>query len=300
MSEEQRAAVLRELSAGRSWQGEVAHTRRDGTPILVEATAMPLYDESGRLSGFVTVNRDITERKKAEDEIRASREQLRALSRRLVTMQEAERSYVADQLFNQAGQVLAALQMQLARLGREGGRESPAEQLPRMQAMLQVAIGELHDLARELRPVGLDRSTLAHVLAAYLNEFGKAHGLAVELQAGGGASADAMETLRVPADVGTAVFRCAQEALTNVARHARASKVVLSLTAHGDNLVVTLADNGVGLGARVDAGERGPGLGLAGMRERLEAVGGDLTILSGKSGTTLTIQAPLTGAVRDR
>jgi signal transduction histidine kinase len=64
--------------------------------------------------------------------------------------------------------------------------------------------------------------------------------------------------------------------------------------------VVTLADNGVGLGAHVGAGEWGPGLGLAGMRERLEAVGGELTILSGKSGTTLTLQAPLTGAVRNR
>ncbi len=296
---DQRDAAMRHIAEIGRWQGQAMHTRRDGTPIIIEATAMRLCDETGRVNGYVTVNRDITERKRMEDELKARREELEGLSRRLVTMQESERSYVADQLYNQAGQVLAALQMQLSRLGREDGREGPAEQLPRMQAMLQEAIGELHDLAKELRPAGLDRSSLARVLGTYVTEFGKSHGLAVQFRPG------TAEALRVPADVGTAIFRSVQEGLTNVARHARASEVVLSLAVEGDDLVVTLTDNGVGFGAGVAFGEDGrelraamgqPGwLGLASIRERLEIIGGHLTILSGKSGTTLTMTAPIVG-----
>jgi PAS domain S-box-containing protein len=298
MTGEERAVVSRSLRETGQWRGEIRHTRRDGTPLTVEATTMALRDEAGQVYGFVTVNRDITRRIEAEaqrarllEQLEASRQQLQALSRRFVTMQESERSYVADQLYNQAGQILAALQMQLSRLGREGGRESAAEQLPAMQAMLQEAMGKLHDLAKELRPVGLDRSTLARVLGAYATDFGKAYGLAIQFRPG------AAETLRVPADVGTAIFRCMQEGLTNVALHARASEVVLSLTVDGDDLVVTLADNGVGFAARDTWDEDDPrlakGLGLASMRERLEMVGGQLAILSGESGTTLTMQAPL-------
>ncbi|MGE5602729.1 MAG: PAS domain-containing protein [Nitrososphaerales archaeon] len=290
MTQEQRAAAMHELSETGRWQGELDHARRDGTPIIVEATAMRLCDESGRVLGFVTVNRDITRRKKTEDELRASREQLRTLSRRLVAAQEAERRYVADQLYNQAGQVLAALQLQLSRLGREEGLRSPAALLPAMQAMVNEAMRELHDLALQLRPVGLDRSALAGVLSTYLKEFGKRHGLRVQFDAGGA------EDLRLPADIATAVYRAVQEGLTNVAGHAQASEVSLSLDLDGDRLTIALADNGVGFASARGAGASGSpgtGLGLAGIRERLEAVGGQFAVESGAGGTTLYMQAPL-------
>ena len=106
------------------------------------------------------------------EEVRQSREQLRSLSRRLVTMQEAERSYVADQLYNQAGQVLAALQLQLSLLRSEDEHAAAEGRLSTMQTMLDQAIHDLHDLASGLRPAGLDRSTLARVLRSHLVAFG--------------------------------------------------------------------------------------------------------------------------------
>jgi signal transduction histidine kinase len=219
------------------------------------------------------------------DELKSSREQLRALSRRLVAVQESERTYVADQLFNQAGQVLAALQLQLSLLGEDGERELPAGHLPRMRATLNEAIHELHELASGLHPVGLDRASIARVLQSYLTTFGKSHAIAVQFLAQG------TENLRLPGECSTAVFRAVQEGLTNVAQHARATEVALSLSQDAGKLIVTLADNGAGfdpLGAL-----RLGGIGLAGIRERLETVGGQFTIESGRTGTTLRMEVPL-------
>ncbi len=221
------------------------------------------------------------------DELRGSREQLRGLSRRLVAMQEAERSYVADQLYNQAGQVLAALQMQLTLLERSG--EAAPDQLPKIKETLGVAIHELHDLAAELRPVALDRAPFGRVLRSYVGEWGSRHGIAVRFLPGNG------DALRLPADAAIAVFRAVQEGLANVARHAHASEVVLSVNHEGERVCVTLADDGVGFDPACLACD---GLGLASMRERLETVGGTLAIESvrhpaGDSGTVLRMRAPV-------
>ena len=292
MTEEERAAAMRTLAQTGRWQGEIRHTRRDGTSLIVEATSMALCDDTGRCYTYVTVNRDITRRKETEaqntrllEELSASREQLRALSRRLVVAHESERSYVADQLYNQAGQVLAALHMQLALLGKAGEGQLPATELPVMQATLSEAIRELHDLASQLRPVGLDRSTLARVLEAYVTAFGKGHGLAVRFEAG-----DA-EALRAPTDVVTAIFRAVEEGLTNIARHADATEVALSMSQAAGILTVTLTDNGAGFD--LPTASATGGLGLATIQERLKTVGGELTIESGGAGTCLRMQAPL-------
>ena len=114
--------------------------------------------------------------------------------------------------------------------------------------------------------------------------------------------ADGTEALRMPADVGTALFRSVQEGLSNVTRHARATEIALSLRVDGDLLTVTLADNGVGFEPANGSANSGPrvtsGLGLASVRERLESVRGRLDVRSGETGTTLTMQAPLSNEER--
>ena len=188
VTEAERASVFSTLAETGRWQGEVRHTRREGTPLVVENSSMALRDEAGRIGGYVVANRDITARKEAEaqnarlvEELRISREHLRGLSQRLVTTQEAERSYVADQLYNQAAQVLCAVQFQLARLDKAG--DALDDQFPAINATLNEAIRALHDLASELRPAILGSRGL-RALESLLVEFGQDNGLAVQYDAG--------------------------------------------------------------------------------------------------------------------
>ncbi len=283
--------------------------KKDGGVIFAVLSARITY-RNGRPDGAFVIAHDITERRRAADELarqreqlqeardlleqrveertaelQSSQEQLRTLSRRLVAMQEAERSYVADQLYNQAGQVLAALQMQLSRFEREEWQDCPAELVPTMQATLSEAMRELHGLAMQLRPVGLDRSPLAGVLRAYVTEFGKANGLLVRVCPGNA------DSLRVRADIATALYRSIQEGLSNVAGHAQASEITLSVSGDDERLAVVLADNGRGFEPESAVAAAGPG--LASIRERLETVGGQLKVASGAEGTTLYMQVPL-------
>lgn len=282
--------VYRLLGEEGHWRGELRITRRDGSKVDVEAVGVPVRDAKGRVVGLVGVDRDITRRKEAEAkaarllaELSASREQLRALSRRLVAMQERERSYVADQLYNQAGQVLTALQLQLSRFEKAG--DSPAELLAQMHATLNEAIHELHDLAAQLRPAGLDRLTLANVLGGYLAEFSRVNGLPVEFRQRG------TESLRVPDEIATALFRSVQEGLANVARHAQATQIAVALSRDASGLTLVLADDGAGFDAQAAASA--DGVGLASIRERMEAVGGEFDFTSDSRGTVLRLHAPL-------
>lgn len=284
----ERADVYRRMAEQGQWRGEMIVTARDGRRVPIETTGVLIRDADGQPTGRVGVSRDISPRQAVEaqnatllEELTVSREQLRALSQRLVATQEAERSYVADQLYNQAGQVLTAAQIQLARLGRGDA----GAQLPLISATLNEAIRELHALASRLRPYALDRATLASALRSYLAEFGRQHGLAVAFDAGNAESA------RPSADVATSLFRSLQEGLTNVARHAFATEIAVAARVEGGELFLTLTDDGVGFDPQA-AGLAG-GLGLASIRERLKAVGGQLAVESGPSGSTLMFSAPM-------
>ena len=221
----------------------------------------------------------------ATHELEQAQSQLQALSRRLVQVQEDERSYVADQLYNQAAQVLAALKMQLWSLERSQQHQAPAAQWAEMKETLDQTIHALHDLAAELRPAGLDRLPIATVLRDYVSRFVQAGGISFSFDAGG------TKGLHLEPAVMTAVFRSVQEALTNIGRHAAATEVALTLRRTGDRFVVTLKDNGVGFDP-VDA-LNGGGVGLISVRERIESVRGHLTISSTPGGTTLIAEVPL-------
>jgi signal transduction histidine kinase len=220
-----------------------------------------------------------------------TRGQLQALSRRLVEMQENERTYVANHLYNQAAQVLAAVRMQLAVLERRQANGEGDDSFTGMKAALDQTILALHDLAAELRPAGLQRATLANVLREYMTRFAAKHRLALRFDAEG------TENLRVPSEVVTAVYRTIQEAAANIARHAHATEVNLSLSLAGDRLTVVLQDNGVGF--NTPAAEVRGGVGLIAMRERIESVGGRIAIDGASPGTVVRIEAPV-DSTRDK
>lgn len=226
-------------------------------------------------------------------EVEAARAQLQALSRRVLEVQEHERHYVADQLYNDAAQVLAALKFQLNATAQEL-TERPAipaaaqagERIAQMQAMADQILTGLHGLAVDLRPASLDRLGLAPALKQYCEDFGREHGLVVEFETLG------LQGLSIPLAVEVALYRVAQEALSNVARHAQANTVGIGVSSADRRLSLLVEDDGIGFD--LVAAQRRGALGLLGMREHMAAIGGNLTVESAAGGgTTLLVEVAL-------
>jgi signal transduction histidine kinase len=221
------------------------------------------------------------------DQVQTSRGELQSFSRRLVEIQEAERKAIARELHDETGQGLTSIKLALARLAREA--DCPPEMHERIEAVSRVTeqvMEDLHRLAAGLRPPSLDRYGLAPAVEQLVAAFRKQTGLEVELLVHG------FGDERLPGSLETALYRIIQEALTNVLRHAHASRVAVALHHRGDAVVAMVEDNGVGFDPD-EAARRGR-LGLLGIRERAKMLGGSLTIESKPGqGTVMLVQAPV-------
>ena len=221
----------------------------------------------------------------SQDNLRASQERYRALSRRLLEQQEHERASLARELHDQLGQSLLAVSLDLDAIK---GELSPAlsERVPESRRAIKKMIEQVQTLAFELRPSMLDDFGLVEALRNLVTRHGERAGVRASFTA---TPTDA----RAPVEIETACFRIVQEALSNVARHARARHVEVTLTAEDVALEVTVRDDGVGF--NVD--RLHTGLGLMGMRERAEFAGGRLDIEStAGAGTTVRAHFPLSRA----
>jgi len=255
----------------------------DGSVHWIFGRATVVRDESGRPLRVFGTNADITERKRAEDELARRTQQLEALSRRLIQAQEAERRAVARELHDDFGQVLTALRLNLQRTGRDD-----AESI----ALVDGAISRMRELAQDLRPPLLDEYGLEASLRWYVEREAKRAGLACRL-------ALAPLAQRPPAAVETTCFRVAQEALTNVIRHAQAHVVDVELSQANGTLQLVVRDDGRAFdvpAARMHAAHGGS-QGLLSMQERVTLAGGDLEIDSAAGrGTSVRARLPLTAA----
>lgn len=221
------------------------------------------------------------------EEVRAGRERLQALTRRLVEVQETERRYIARELHDEAGQALTSLNVGLRLLEREAHQpEAVVAGAADLRRRLDEVLENLHRLAIDLRPASLDYVGLVAALQQYAEAITAQTGLTVELEA--------VNLQRLPLEMETALYRIAQEALTNVVRHAQATRVDVLLMQERDMITLMVEDNGVGFDPENhDASGR---LGLLGIRERVEMLGGTLLLESAPgAGVTLRVQVPLVG-----
>ena len=218
----------------------------------------------------------------AQDSLQASQERYRALSRRLLEQQEHERASLARELHDQLGQSLVAVSLNLEAIKGELSPASSAR-VPESMRAIKKMIEQVQTLAFELRPSTLDDFGLVGALRRLVARHGERTGVRASFHA---TPTDA----RAPVEIETACFRIAQEALSNVARHARARHVEVTLTAQDVALYITVTDDGVGFNVeRLRAG-----LGLVGMDERAELAGGRLDIESAPgAGTTVRARFPL-------
>jgi signal transduction histidine kinase len=225
-------------------------------------------------------------------------ERLRNLSNQVLHAQEEERKRISRELHDEVGQALMAVSVTLAALKQEtAAHAAPINQkLAETQHLLQGTMEAVHDFARELRPTMLDELGLLPALRSYLNGFARRTGLAVQFQG------NAL-TEKLNSDQKTVLYRVAQESLTNVAKHARASRVAVSIRKVGDRIAMEIADNGRSFREKPENSHKGAKmrLGLLGMQERVRLVNGSFVIRPRPGqGTTVRVAIPIKsrGAVR--
>ncbi len=237
---------------------------------------------SSTLEGDVitTITVDITERKMVED-------QLRKLSGHLRRVREDERTQIAREVHDELGQTLTALKMDMAWLKKrmDKGQRPIHKKINAMAKLVEREIEVVKELSARLRPGMLDDLGLAAAIEWQAEEFQKRTGIPCKLTID-------PEDLVLDRDLSTAIFRIFQEALTNVTRHARATKVRASLKGESASVELIIEDNGVGI--REDQMSEPQSFGIIGMRERVHSWGGEITIRGrhGK-GTKVTVKVPV-------
>ena len=223
--------------------------------------------------------RDVTEAKRAEEQLRASRAALRSLATRQQDIREDERTRIAREIHDSLGQALTALKLELAAAQDAASRESPAlsGRLRVTALMVDDLVKSVRRIASELRPPILDQLGLPAALEWLAQDFERRTGIRCQ--------ATALTTsVGITTELGTALFRIVQEALTNVARHAGATRVGIELGLKSGCVTLEIKDDGKGI---TEAGTTGPGsLGILGMRERAAALGGVLEVAPRPGGGT--------------
>ena len=263
---------LQITGAGRELSGR----RKDGSTFPLDLAVNEIT--LGNRHVFTIFVRDITERKQAE-------ETARELGGRLLRAQEAERARLARELHDDVTQRLARLAIDAGRV--ESGQDAPG----RSETMREVRDGlvrlseDVHSLSYRLHPALLEDLGLADALKAECERFTRSESIPVEVKLG-------QTPAKIPSDVGLCLFRVMQEALRNVARHARAKAAAVSLRPLDDGLQLAVADAGTGFDLRQQRPR--PSLGLASMHERVRLLGGELDIESAPGhGTTVVAWVPL-------
>lgn len=253
----------------------------------------------------VKLNREIARRKTVEEDLRAHRKeqtrllkqsslqqkQLRDLSHQILNAQEEERKRISRELHDIIAQTLVGINVHLEVLD-QGNAESSDDfrkQISKTQVLVERAVKIVHDFARELRPTMLDDLGLIPALQMYMKQFMADTGIRVSLKAY--ARVDHSVTM-----VRTVLYRIAQEALSNAARHAKASRVDVRIEPEGGMILMTIKDNGKGfktggVGKRSNKKNR---LGLIGMKERAEMIGGSFEVITATGGpTTVRVAIPM-------
>ncbi|MCC6764715.1 MAG: PAS domain S-box protein [Deltaproteobacteria bacterium] len=273
--------------AAGSYAMEKRYVRPDGTTVWAALHVALVRDAAGAPTDFVSVVKDITAAKLSERTILESSARLETLSRRLLTVQEEERRTLARELHDEIGQQLAALKLNLEALRARHAVMAGDARLVDSLEILDHTIGQIADASLALRPSMLDDLGLEAAL--------RSHARRQEVRSGCAVSVRGTIERRLPEHVETAAFRIAQEAVRNAIAHAAPRHVEVRVALELGMLVLTVCDDGRGFDVRAEAASpRATGMGLLGMRERAELIGGALELTSAVgAGTVVRARLPL-------
>jgi PAS domain S-box-containing protein len=277
----------RAVAEGRDHEAEYRMIAADGR-VLWLRDVVRVRGGDRRSPELFGVTIDVTERLRAEEELRRSREQLSDLSAHLTGVREAERAAIAREIHDELGQALTALRMDVSWLRSHLREPAPAtlEKLAGMDGLIEDTISRARRICSELRPGILDDLGLAAAVEWQAQEFERRTGVRCEVTS-------SLAAERLDRELSTALFRILQESLTNVARHAQAARVRVDLRQEGGRVVLEVADDGRGAAAGAQVGGR-RSLGVLGMRERARHLGGWLNFTSAPGkGTVVQAAIPI-------
>ena len=265
--------------------------RPDGSIRWIRDRGFPVRDESGEVVRFAGIAEDITASKSAEEELQHVNEQLRVLSRRLFQVQEDERRHLARELHDEIGQALTAVKINLDSIEAvEGSAQSL--RLKEASTILDNLLWQVRQISLDLHSSLIDDLGLAPALRSLLDQQARRAGLRTQFCA-------AEPLQNVDPGIQTTGFRIAQEAITNVLRHAKAQSLSVHLQTGGGKLRMKIVDDGTGFSlAEIERRDRQEGgFGLLGMKERAALVGGRVQIISSThKGTRVEVSLPLNAA----
>ena len=266
----------------------VTGLRRDGEEFPIDASISQLSEDGQKF--YTVILRDVTQRVRAEEALRESKEELQLLASTAHQAREQEQSRIARELHDELGQSLTALKMLVASVRDTVARfdGGGAQKLDKMEAVLDRTVAATRRIAAALRPLMLDDLGLVPAIEWLADDFTQRNGIPCVLDLGD-------QELDLGGAHATAIFRIVQEGLTNVARHAKARRVEVRI-AHDDSAVtIRIRDDGVGFAT--DAPHRPGSLGLLGMRERAYLLGGTIDVESAPGrGTAIEVRLPVRAA----
>lgn len=288
-------AIEGAMRNGCGYELEFRAVRQDGAIRAMKSIGVSACDGSGRVTELVGAVMDVTERNEVNAsmqtqmaELKRVEAQRKHLLRQIVSAQESERRRISHEVHDHLGQQLTGLRMKLAILRSRPEGAALQSELDLFEDAVQQLDVDLDFLARELRPAVLDDLGLPQATATFVDSWSKHFNIPADFEVSG------IEQNRLPGELETVLYRVTQEALNNVAKHAKASNVAVLLNRNTTHVSLIIEDDGVGFdyNQRLITGENG--LGLIGMRERVELTGGKLDVESRVGhGTTIVVRIPV-------
>jgi PAS domain S-box-containing protein len=277
------------ISKGEVWKGEIRNRSKDGAIYWVDMTIIPFLNAKGEPYEYMALDSDITERKEAEELLSQSYHDIRELASHLQVIREEERAGIAREIHDELGQQLTGLKMDVSWMSKRKAVQEDSELRQKAATtlgLLDTTIMTVRRIATDLHPSILDDLGLIAAIEWQCQEFGRRSGIRTEFTS---------EVTDFPfsSAIAMGLFRICQESMTNIARHAAASRICISLHRETNEFILKIEDDGKGFEIRTTGSKKT--LGLLGMKERTLMMGGEFRIESepGK-GTTVFVIVPIT------